>query len=455
MESNRSTYWFDRQASPYNGIAAAAVTILAWDTNQLFSPGFQFSFVLVLVLLWLAVRCQERLEPLGKPDPFLPPLLWSLRQRSLAFCWRIIAAAVGVSFVSWFGSALFTVGYFHLVSPATVLANIVAVPLAFFVLGLGVCALLGSLISPAVAIWFNNANWLCTKALLAVVEFFAHLPGAYFYYAMPRLESPPVYELTVLDVGSGGAACVQAAGAAWMIDCAHGFEYERMVRPFLRARGVNALDGLILTHGDSQHIGGASGLCADFQPRLVHDAALKDRSSTRRALHVALAQNGRPKRLLQRGDTLTFAPRVRLAVLFPPANLERSSADDKALVLRLEGAGVRVLLMSDAGFNTEQWLLENEPDLRADLLVKGEHGKDHSGTPDFLRRVDPRAIIASGPDPYAPARGRDGWARSVRASGTELFRQEESGAVRVRVTADGFEARGFVNGQTFTSRPSH
>ena len=46
--------------------------------------------------------------------------------------------------------------------------------------------------------------------------------------------------------------------------------------------------------------------------------------------------------------------------------------------------GRRVLFTSDSGYATEQWLLENEPDLRADILVKGQHGKDLSGTPGFL-----------------------------------------------------------------------
>jgi predicted membrane metal-binding protein len=62
-----AAYFFDRHPSPFNGIAAAAFAILAWDTNQLFSPGFQFSFVLVLVLLWLAERMGSSIIPLASP----------------------------------------------------------------------------------------------------------------------------------------------------------------------------------------------------------------------------------------------------------------------------------------------------------------------------------------------------------------------------------------------------
>jgi len=224
-----------------------------------------------------------------------------------------------------------------------------------------------------------------------------------------------------------------------------------MVLPFLRAHGVNSLAGLILTHGDAQHIGGTLSLLDDFHPALVIDSGLKDRSSVHRSIQTALAQRGHPKRLVQRGDTLPLAEGLSFSVLYPPQGLERASADDKALVVRIERPGGRALFMSDSGFTTEQWLLENEPDLQAEILVKGEHDKDFSGGADFLRRVSPRTIIVSAPDPYAPARNRDRWAREVRSRGIELFRQEESGGVRVKVMADGIEAQGFVNGQVFRS----
>jgi len=85
-------------------------------------------------------------------------------------------------------------------------------------------------------------------------------------------------------------------------------------------------------------------------------------------------------------------------VLYPPAGLVKSSSDDKALVLRLEAAGRRILFTSDSGYSTEQCLIENEPDLHADIQVNGQHGKDLSGPPDFLRHVQPRAIIAAAPE---------------------------------------------------------
>ncbi len=56
----------ERPAVPLNSMAAAAVAILAWDTNELFSPGFQLSFTLVLFIMALSQRIACRIEPIGQ-----------------------------------------------------------------------------------------------------------------------------------------------------------------------------------------------------------------------------------------------------------------------------------------------------------------------------------------------------------------------------------------------------
>ncbi len=441
----------DRPAVAFNSLAAAAVLIIGWDTEQLFSPGFQFSFALVAVLLLCATRLQDRLLPCGLPDAFLPRVLWSRRQQARAWAWRYAAGNVSVSFAAWGGSALFTAGYFHLFSVSTVLANLVAVPISFAILALGLAsALTGGWAAPLAAL-FNNANWFCTKALLVCVKTIAALPGGHTYVETPPFTAPSVCEITVLDVGTGAAQVLHTPQADWLLDCGHSFEYQRAVLPFLRARGVNSIDGLILTHGDVQHIGGATAALQDLAPRILIDTPLKDRSSTRRKLHAELDVASRPKSIRARGDLLQLDAENTLRVLFPPPGLDRAVADDKAFVLLLESAGTRILFMSDSGFVTEQWLLAHEPGLRADILVKGRHARDLSCTEDFLAAVQPKAIVVSRPDPFA--KPDESWAPMVTARGIALFAQETTGAVTIRLRKNEWTVRGYVNGQTLRGTP--
>ncbi len=445
---------FDRRAVPMNSICAAGFVILAWDTNQLFSPGFQFSFVLVLAIGFLARRIERRILPLGMPDPFLPRSLWTRSQSGRHAVWALISSTLGVTFAAWIGSLAFTAGYFHLFSFAAIGANLVAVPIAFLVLALGVATLLTAGWWKAGALLFSNANWFAAKSLLAVVAAFARVPGGHVYVEVGSAwKAAPACALDILDLREGAATHLRAGSSDWLLDCGSAFTYDNTILPYLRTRGVNTLEGLLLTHGDSHHIGGALGVMADFRPRTVVDSALQDRSSTRDHFHLELARRRRGKSIVARDDLIHASPVVTMRVLFPPAGIRRSLADDKAIVMQITAAGRRILLMSDSGFSTERWLVENEADLRSDVLVKGQHARDLSGTTDFLARVQPLAIVCGSLDfSHAPTE-LDEWEAAATAQGAAVFRQDRTGAVHVEIAPDGaLELRAFLGDQTFRSR---
>lgn len=444
----------DRRPLALNGLGAAAFFILLWDTEQFFLLGFQFSFVLVVAIVALANRIQRRIEQTGQPDAFLPRDLWNVPQRARVFCVGQLAVALSVTLSAWIGSLLFTVTNFHLFSLSTIFANLIAVPLAFVILVLALASIISAPVWTTGVILCNNANFFCAGVLLKVLELFALLPGSYVYVETPRLPRAPACEFTVFDLGDGGATFLRADRCDWMLDCGAANDYDRILLPYLRSRGVNRLDGLLFTHGSSRHIGGAFEAVNDFHPYFLADSVLKDGSTTRRRLQELLNQRGDPKGLYERGDIIHVGPRTTIRVLYPPAGLKRNLAEDKALVLQLDaGGGRRALFMSSSGFTTERWLIENEPDLRSDLLIKGQHTKDLSGTPDFLARVQPQAVICGqlgfGKSPSA----LDPWVKDLTARGITVFRQDRTGAVQVELRGDAFTVRGYLNNQTFRTHP--
>ena len=84
----------------------------SWDTNRLFSPGFQFSFVLVFTIVWLSPTHSGRLERVGAPIRFCL-VLSGRRTTSRSPGSNLFAASLGIT-LSAMGSLLFTAGYFHL-----------------------------------------------------------------------------------------------------------------------------------------------------------------------------------------------------------------------------------------------------------------------------------------------------------------------------------------------------
>jgi ComEC/Rec2-related protein len=445
-------FFFERKVFVLNSLAAAAFFLLCWDTNELFSAGFQLSFSVVGAIILFADPLFGVLRRWGAPDPFLPPpLLRGLRHlMHVAFEW--LCRGASVSLAAWIGSLPFVLWYFHIVTPISLLANLVVVPIAFFILAIALLSLLLRPLLLWLAVIFNNANWFLAQLVLGIVHLFAQVPAGHFYVERPHWPQNDIAKITVLDLGAGADVHLRMRGADWLFDCGSDRTYKRVVREYLHAAGVNRLDGLLLTHGDSLHIGGAAELLHDFPGVRLIDNPAPDRSAVHQRLQRLFQQREIKPDNLAAGDSFRLSREVTAHVLFPPRVFPASMADDQAYVIQLFIApSTSILFMSDSGLETERALLAYGLDLHSDIVVKGQHHSGQSGTDAFLDTVRPRLIIASSRDFPDYERISDKWAERLRARGIKLFRQDETGAVTLHFNRNDWEARSYVTGETFRS----
>jgi competence protein ComEC len=130
-----------------NSLAAAAFIILLWEPRQLFEASFQLSFFVVLVIGLLTPPLNRISDRLLQPDPLLPDGLLPHWRRALIATLRLLARYGSLSFAAWVGSIPLSARYFHLFSPVSTPANIVAVPL-------GTLALMSNLGALVCGGWF-------------------------------------------------------------------------------------------------------------------------------------------------------------------------------------------------------------------------------------------------------------------------------------------------------------
>ena len=437
-----------RQSIPLNSLCAAAFVILLQSTNELFNPGFQLSFTVVAAILLVARPLQDRVRRRLEPDAFIPVPLWTKWQKQQHGAAGHTAGLLAVSLAAWIGSLPLTVFYFHMVSLSALVANLLVVPLSFLIMATAVLALASGVAAAALAAIFNNANLVFTKILLLVIHAASSLPGSFIPIAGWQADPAAI---TVFDFGSGGATAIQSDGRVWLIDCGSRWDFENVVSPWLRSTGHWSPDSLVLTHGDADHIGGVGTLLdTNSLPRII-DSPLPDRSPMRRKLHTAAAASDFRISKAQAGDSLEVSPSMSLQILHPPPDLVAATADDKSIVALVGSSKVRVLILSDAGPSTFEWLLENQRSaIAADILVLGRH---HSGVlpeASFLRAVDPALVVATAADFPSNEQMDEDWATMVEGLGMHLFRQDRTGAAIIRLGRDGFVARGFLNGETFS-----
>jgi competence protein ComEC len=270
--------------------------------------------------------------------------------------------------------------------------------------------------------------------------------------------------LTVLDVGQGLAIVARSRDHTLLYDTGPRYSPEadsgnRVVLPYLRAAGVNRLDGMIVTHDDIDHSGGAlsvlQGIPVDWLASplaathpVVQAATVSKRCITGQqwtwegvrfeTLHPRAEDYARLDADNLAGAA-SGAPRGPTGIATRGGGASKSALKDNATccVLRVTAHGRSVLLSADIEADVENLLVSSGAPLKSNVLIAPHHGSKTSSTPAFLEAVKPDAIVI--PVGYRnrfrhPA--PEVWERYA-GSGAQLLRTDALGAVTLRFTSAG------------------
>ena len=425
-------------------LCAALLVVVLVDPWAVLAPGFWLSFGAVAVILYVSVGRIGRAHwlknwatvQMAVTLALIPPLLAMFQQISIV---SPLANAVAIPVVSL------------VVAPLAIAGSVL--PFDFVLQGAhlvmhGCMILLEWMSELPDAVWQQHAPpaWTVIVAVAGLVLLLAPrgLPGRWLGLAgllplftiMPPALQAGAAEIVVLDVGQGNAVLVRTARHALLYDAGPQFgpaadSGSRVIVPYLRAAGVQRLDGIIVTHDDDDHWGGAASVLQavptgwlltslpDFDPLVV--------------------QAERPWRC-ESGQQWEWDG-VRFEVLHPaPASYQDPAVknNDRGCVLRVEAGGRRVLLPADIERRSEEMLLAGDRDqLSADVLLAPHHGSRTSSTPEFVRAVLPRVVVfAQGYRNRFGHPQRDVVQR-YRDIGSRLYRSDRDGAVTVAIRADG------------------
>jgi competence protein ComEC len=218
----------------------------------------------------------------------------------------------------------------------------------------------------------------------------------------------------------------------------------RVVAPFLHGLGIARLDGLIISHDDSDHSGGARSLNASHRPGWLL-SSLADPGDGRLSSHgrAIVAEAGNP--LVCAAGQRWVWDGVGFEVLYPPARYHANPGfadNDRSCVVRVSSRHASVLMTGDLARLGELSLLEDRRiRLASDILVVGHHGSRSSSSDAFIAAVNPgTALISVGqgnpfghPDAAVVHR--------LHAQGARVWRTDRHGALEVRPRQGATEVR--------------
>lgn len=479
------SWMFVRPADGLSNLAAAALIILGFSPAQLFDGGFILSFSVVLSLLILEPRIQGLFAKLIARDELVPG--------ALAPPWRSwldrpavwFAQLVSCSLAAWIGLLPLMAVYFHLFTPVSILANVLVVPMLGFIIALGMVGAVAHSFWPWLTLTFNNANFFLLGAMIRGVEWLGSIPGGHQFIKTPptwlivtyygglalllkfgdrrfakRIVLPAwgaavlfiawpdeTVELTALDLSDGVAVFLNVPGERddVLIDGGGDWSGKRMVIPYLRAEGVDHLEKVVLTRGDKAHAAGLCDVIETIPVRRVLHGATGSRSKYFWEWLDLVRRQAKPIQMIREGDEWETGP-LRARVLNPPRQSRYDRSDNNSIVLLVEVGPTRVLLMSDAGATVESRLLQRYEDLRAQVIIKGRHNDEPSCTDAFLDAVQPAAVVqcvsAWPSGRYLQPDLRD----RLRRRNVVYYRTDETGAVTIRMTKNGYTLKTFRSG---------
>jgi competence protein ComEC len=466
-----------RNTRSLNTLGVAALILLVYRPLALFDAGFQLSFAAVGAIVSLNPRLESIL-----------PVTWTRGG------WRgQVSSLVTVSAAATLGTLPVLLAHFGYVSLAGLTLNVVAIPLTALALLSGLCMVITSGWAVAASLFGAAAN-LLTRGLLEIAALgeawlgwaaitktvrdplvlaavvvglllVAHWPlprrrwrltgtaillvAVHTWTGAVTVPASRYLDVIFFDAGQGDAALVTfPSGQHLLVDAGPRSPYTdagaSVVVPHLRRYGIDHLDAVLISHADSDHLGGLPSILRDVSVgRIIMNKPLEPTELTHDvdALIDSLAI---PRHSVFAGDTLALSPTARVQILGPPPGSVKHLDDNNAsLVVRLVHDEHRFLFAGDAEQVAEQWLVDAYDELlRSDVIKVGHHGSITSSTPVFVQEAaseEGMAVISAGrrnPFGFPNRRVVDRWKEAkmdvtttaeygavwVRSEGTELKR---------------------------------
>lgn len=246
--------------------------------------------------------------------------------------------------------------------------------------------------------------------------------------------------ITYLDVGQGDASIVELPDKrAIVIDTGR---TGKEAAAFLKYRGKETIDALVLSHSHPDHTGGADYLARHFKVKELWDNG--------RLIYPDNLLGGITRRAFERGDVIE-GKGYRMYMLHPYKEFyimednKYDEANNSSLVLRIEGKSKSFLFTGDVEEEAEENIAHLGKWLKSDVIKVPHHGGKTSASEWFFSAVSPDvAVISAGRD---NSFGHPHQETLDMLGNTKIYRTDIDGAIKITEKDGNLEVKTFKDFQ--------
>jgi len=412
----------DRKADTLIVLVFTCALMLSVNPFWLSNISFQLSFITTFGIL----LCVPPLLDKTKPVP------------------EIIAAVIIVPLVAQIWASPIQIFHFNNFSTYSLPANILVVPFVGIITFLGFTGSIFSfipVIGGKLCMIFDKIAEPVIDIILFISGFISNLPNSLYYVAKPEILTVIIFygfimvllfvikknfsskklnllsvilflslmififkdnfdrklEFVFFNVGQGDAILVHTPdNKNILVDTGPSERYlpaKTILLPYLRSKGINKLDALVLTHSDSDHVGGTVELLKNIQIDILFHNQIDNHSKLSRKIKRYIQENHVKNKILYNGENINLDKNVEIKVIRSDKK-NKNNRNEDCIILYISYKNFSALLMADneadSIYEIQKYI--NKP---VNIIKIGHHGSYNSLNYYFLDYLKPQTAVIS------------------------------------------------------------
>lgn len=414
-----------REYDPPTALSFAVVAMLLINPRTITSVSFQLSAACMVGIFLFSRRiCNYFLDE----KRFGPAMGSSFRARMSRFVWGSVSVTLGAMITT----TPLCAWYFGCVSLVSILSNLLTLWVVSFIFyGIMLAGAVGALWLPAgkAVAWCVGwpiryvlltaktlsafplaAVYVCSAYIVLWIVLCYVLLAAFFLMKDKRpmlfaacvltalvfsvgashLEGKPEhYRLTLLNVGQGQCILLQNKTQCYLVDCGGDTPETAadLAGDYLLSMGITHLDGIIVTHYDTDHTSGIPLLLTRISADRLYLPNVEDTGLSRERL-VSCKQNI----LWIEPDTVLTVPEADITVFAAEAG---KTDNESSLCILFQPENCDILITGDRSVAGERALLAKTALPELEVFIAGHHGGATSSGRELLEKTSPAVVLIS------------------------------------------------------------
>lgn len=449
----------DRDAHSVSLLSVVALIMLIYNPAFINDVGFQLSFIVTFGLLTTANVIFDRYKELPVPN-------W-------------LTGAILIPIVAQIWVAPIQMFYFNTISLYSVFANVLSMPFLSIIS-------FGGFVSSIIAIFTPFTDKICMvidfvlnyvlHILVFISNFFANLPNSLITTTHPSVVQVIIYYtiilLLTLAIKTGFnkkivTSCIALAfilcvstisfpskdlqiitfdvqnadcfliktpqNKYFIIDTGRaGYKGSKaqansIIIKYLKDRGIKNIEGLIITHFDNDHSGGAVDIMKNLKVKQVYINSFNDKTMTSISIYKTIKEMKIPVQIPKNNSRIYFEKDLNMQAFIA----DKQEDNEKSVITLLSFKDFDMLFTGDAGIQAFNSIKNNLPN-KVEVLKVGHHGGPHVVDNNMLKFLNTQtSIISTGPNAFGhPNKGTLDILRN-----TDIYRTDRHNSIKI--TSDG------------------